>query len=466
MSTENNQQRELFASRIGFILMSAGCAIGLGNVWRFPYIVGEYGGGLFVLLYLFFLAFLGFPIMLMELSVGRAGRSTLPGALRNLQNPASRFPWAVPAKFIFVGNLILLMFYTVVTGWLVGYAVHFCSGGFNHLSADGCGDFFNSFLADPQKQIFYMVLMVEVTFLLCLGGVQKTVERSVKFMMIGLFVLLIALVIQALRLPDAMKGVDFFLRPSTANFVEKGLLETIHAAMAQAFFTLSLGIGSIAICGSYIGRDRSLSQEGVWIIVLDTFMAICSGLIVFPACAAFSVDPGEGPALIFVTLPNVFRSMSGGVVWGCVFFIFLTIAALSTLVAVFENLVAYGMDEYRWSRKKSCIIFNILLLILSLPCIFGFNLWKEFQPLGQGSTILDLEDFIVSSNLLPLGALYLTIFCTRKAGWGINNFYTELNTGKGWSFPRFYQTYLRWILPVVIVCIWLLGLLKQFGVLD
>ncbi len=465
MKTES-QGRELFASRIGFILMSAGCAIGLGNVWRFPYIVGEYGGGLFVLLYLFFLAFLGFPIMLMELSVGRAGRSTLPGALRNLQNPASRFRWEIPGHILFTGNLLLLMFYTVVTGWLIGYAVHFCTGGFNQLTVAGGSEFFCSFLASPGKQIFYMVLAVEVTFLLCLGGVQKTVERSVKIMMIGLFVLLGVLVVQALRLPNAMQGVDFFLRPSTENFVEKGFLETVHAAMAQAFFTLSLGIGSVAICGSYIGRDRSLPQEGVWIIVLDTVMAICSGLVVFPACAAFGVNPGEGPALIFVTLPNVFQSMNGGAVWGCIFFIFLTIAALSTLVAVFENLVAFGMDEYRWTRKKSCMIFNILLLILSLPCIFGFNLWKDIQPLGAGSTILDLEDFIVSSNLLPLGALCLTIFCTWKSGWGTDRFYAELNTGKGWSLPRFYQPYLRWVLPVVILSIWLLGLMKQFGFLK
>ncbi len=465
MSTEN-QPRELFASRIGFILMSAGCAIGLGNVWRFPYIVGEYGGGLFVLLYLFFLAFLGFPIMLMELTVGRAGRSTLPGAFRTLQNPSVRFRWEIPGKILFTGNLILLMFYTVVTGWLMAYAVYFCSGGFNDLSAAEYGTFFSSFLAAPGKQIFYMLIAVILTFLLCLGGVQKTVERSVKIMMIGLFLLLIVLVIQALCLPNAMQGVDFFLRPSTENFVKKGLLETVYAAMAQAFFTLSLGIGSIAICGSYIGRDRSLPQEGVWIIILDTFMAICSGLIVFPACAAFNVDPGAGPALIFVTLPNVFRNMSGGAVWGCIFFIFLTIAALSTLVAVFENLVAYGMDEYRWSRKKSCTVFGLLLAVLSLPCIFGFNIWNGIQPLGDDSTILDLEDFIVSSNLLPLGAFCLTIFCTRKAGWGMDHFYSELNTGKGWHFPRLCQGYMRWILPAVILCIWMLGLMKQFGLLK
>lgn len=460
------QQRELFASRLGFILMTAGCAIGLGNVWRFPYIVGQYGGGLFVLLYFFFLAILGFPVLLMELSLGRAGRSTYPGAFRNLQNPETRFRWSGFAYVLFAGNLILLMFYAPVTGWLLAYAVDFVRGVFNGMTPAECGAYFGSFLENPWKQIGYTVFVTVLTIVICMGGVRKTIEKSIKYMMIGLFFLLILLVVRSLSLPAAGDGVKFFLDPSLKHFVRNGVLETIHAAMAQAFFTLSLGIGSIAICGSYIGRDRSLPQEGVWITVLDTTMAICSGLIVFPACAAFKIDPGQGPALIFVTLPNVFQSMPLGAFWGSLFFLFLSIAALSTLIAVFENLAAFGIDELKWERKKSCSVFGGALLILSIPCILGFNLWKSFQPLGEGTNVLDLEDFIVSDNLLPLGALYLTLFCMNRYGWGAKDFYGELNTGIGWKFPWIVRHYLRWGLPLVILTIWAIGMLKKTGLLD
>ena len=456
------KSRELFASRIGFILMSAGCAIGLGNVWRFPYIVGKYGGGLFVLLYLFFLIVLGYPCLLMELSLGRAGRSTYPGAFRNLQDPAIRFRWAGFGHVLFSGNLLLLMFYTAVTGWLMAYAVRFLRGDFMKLDVAGCQQAFGTFLDSPGEQTFYMLLALVITVVICIGGVRKTIEKSIKLMMVGLFLLLMFLVIRSLCLPDAWDGVVFFLKPSVEAISENGFAQTLHAAMAQAFFTLSIGIGSIAVCGSYMNRDRSLPQEGLWILVLDTFMAICSGLIIFPGCASFGISPGAGPALIFVTLPNVFRDMSGGLFWGTLFFVFLSIAALSTLIAVFENLVAFGMDEFKLSRKRSCGIAGVLLAVLSMPCILGFNLWRSFQPLGKGSNILDLEDFLVSDNLLPLGALYLTIFCTNRIGWGMDPFYTEVNAGNGWHLPRMIQPYLRWGLPVVILLIWITGLAKRF----
>ncbi|MBO7146463.1 MAG: sodium-dependent transporter [Lentisphaeria bacterium] len=465
MSDPTNS-REQFASRLGFILMTAGCAIGLGNVWRFPYIAGQYGGGLFVCLYLFFLAILGFPVMMMELSLGRAGRSTFPGAFRNLQNPSSRFRWSAPAYILFAGNMILLMFYTVVTGWLFSYAIYYIDGSLQGKTAADFGMNFDKYLSSPAEQTVATMIMLFLTILVCLGGVRKTIEKVIKVMMGGLFLLLLALVVQSLTLPNAMKGVEFLLKPDLNNFLGKNIFETIHAAMAQAFFTLSLGIGSIAICGSYIHKENSLPKEGIWIMVLDTLMAICSGLIIFPCCAAYSINPNAGPPLIFITLPNVFQNMAGGRFWGILFFAFLTIAALSTLIAVFENLVAFGMEEWKLSRKKSCIGFGILLALLSLPCILGFNLWKNFHPLGKNSNVLDLEDFIVSDNLLPLGALYMTIFCMSRWGWGSDRFLEEVNTGKGWKLSRKLIPYMRYVLPVIILAIWLIGLAKRFNLLG
>ena len=455
--------RELFASRAGFILMSAGCAIGLGNVWSFSYVAGEYGGGFFVLLYLLFLAVLGFPVMLMELALGRAGRSTFPGAFRNLQPTNCKFQWYKPVYVLFSGNLILLMFYTVISGWLLIYAAKYLTGEVSKVTTAQSAAVFENLLASPIAQISGTFAGILLTVLICIGGVRKTIEKAIKIMMAGLFLLLIILIIQAMRLPDAMKGVSFFLKPNWQKFMGDGIFNTIHAAMAQAFFTLSLGVGSMAICGSYMPRGRSLANEGVWIIVLDTFAAVFSGLIIFPACAAFGINPNAGPPLIFITLPNVFANMQYGMFWGFLFFIFLAIAALSTLIAVFENLVSFGMDEWKWSRKRSCGIFAALLSIASLPCIFGFNLWKKFQPLGKGSNILDLEDFIISDNLLPLGALYITIFCMSRYGWGKENLFKEINTGKGWNFPAGLAFYCKWILPLIILLIWVIGIAKRFN---
>ena len=457
-----NSSRELFATRAGFILMTAGCAVGLGNVWRFSYITGQYGGGFFVLLYLFFLLVLGLPVMLMELAIGRAGRSTFPGAFRKLQSPQSRFAWQRPAYLLFSGNLILLMFYSVITGWLLVYSCGFLTGKFNDVTTEKCGIIFNDLLSRPLLQSVAMAVGVVLTVLVCYGGIRKTVEKVIKIMMGGLFLLLIVLVIQALSLKNSGAGVRFFLMPDFSNFMSEGLLSTVHAAMAQAFFTLSLGIGSIAVCGSYTSGEDSLLREGCWIIVLDTLVAVSSGLIIFPACAAFNIQPDAGPSLVFITLPNVFTNMPLGNMWGFLFFVFLSIAALSTLIAVFENLVAFGMDEWNWSRHRSCLIFGVILLLLSMPCILGFNLWKDIQPLGANSNILDLEDFIVSNNLLPLGALFMTIFCMNRYGWSENGFFKELNRKKCVIPNKAVMFYLRWILPLIILLIWLIGWQQKF----
>lgn len=452
-----NNEREQFASRMGFILMTAGCAIGLGNVWRFPYITGQYGGGLFVLLYWFFLVFLGFPVMMMELALGRAGRSTYPGAFQKLTLSKAKKPWYIIALILFSGSFILLSFYTVITGWLFSYTFEYLKGGANLKSG-----YFEAFLKSPGNQIFCTFVMLAATVAICLGGIRKTIEKSIKWMMGGLFFLLLVLVVKSLCLPNASAGVRFFLMPSFEKFAGNNFLETVHAAMSQAFFTLSLGIGSIAICGSYFGKERSLPNEGLWIVIFDTLVAVCAGLIIFPSCYAYNVAPGAGPSLIFITLPLVFQNMAAGWLWGSLFFLFLTIAAFSTQVAVFENLAAFGIDELKWSRKKSCTIFGLALAAASLPCIFGFNILSNFHPLGGSSNILDLEDFIVSDNLLPLGALILSIFCTRRFGWGQENFYNEINTGKGLKFPRFFGFYLKWILPLIIFSIWLIGICKRF----
>lgn len=459
----SNNTRELFASRLGFILMTAGCAIGLGNVWRFPYVAGQYGGGFFLLLYLIFLIIMGFPVMLMELALGRASRCTYPGAYRLMQNPQGRFRWQVPGHILFCGNLILLMFYSVITGWLFIYAGKYICGSLQNLAGDTPQNIFGNMLAAPVLQAGAMILAMALTVLVCAGGLRKTIERSIKIMMGGLFILLIILVIQSLRLPNAVAGIEFFLKPDWNNFIGNDIFGTIHAAMAQAFFTLSLGIGSVAVCGSYMPKNSSLAREGIWIIALDTFVAVASGLIIFPACAAFNIKPDAGPSLIFITLPRVFDSLPAGRFWGLLFFIFLAIAAFSTLVAVFENLVAFGMDQWKWSRRKSCAVYGLSVTVLSLPCILGFNIWQKFQPFGKGSNVLDLEDFIVSDNLLPLGALCLTVFCMNRFGWGKENFFAEVNTGCGLKVSGKLAGYMRYVLPAIILCIWLTGLFKRFG---
>ena len=453
-----SEKREHFATRLGFIFMTAGCAFGLGNVWRFPYVTGANGGALFVLFYIGCLVLFGLPVLMMELALGRAGQSTYPGAFEKLQNPQVRFKWKIPAYVFISGNLILLMFYSVVTGWVLFYTVKF----FIRDEKVWDPELFGRFLASPGEQTLYMAVAVIITAVICIGGVKKVIEKSIKVMMAGLFLLLGVLVFYAFTMPNASEGIKFFLAPDFSSVTVQNIPITLNAALAQAFFTLSIGIGSVSVCGSYMNKERSLFQEGLWIILLDTIVAVASGLIIFPCCAAFGVSPDAGPELIFVTLTKVFSNMQFPYFWGGLFFIFLFVAALSTLIAVFENLTAFGMDEFKWSREKSCGIFFVVLLILSMPCILGFNYWQNFEPFGKGSNILDLEDFIVSANLLPIGSLYLTLFCMYKAGWGSDNFFAEMNTGKGWKFPVWMRHYIRIVIPAVVFIVWLAGIVEKF----
>ena len=457
------KKRETLASRLGFLFLSAGCAIGLGNVWRFPYITGKYGGGAFVLLYLVFLVIFGLPIMVMEFSVGRASRKSIAKAFTELEPEGKKWHWY--SYLAVAGNYLLMMFYTTVAGWMLAYCFYTLTGQLQGLDSAGVTAFFNNgLLANPGKLLFWMFLVIIVGFSICAIGLQKGVEKATKFMMSGLFVILIVLVIRSLTLPGAKEGLSFFLKPNFKNMVSDGLGETIYAAMGQSFFTLSLGIGSMLIFGSYIEKNNSLTGESINIMLLDTAVAIMSGLIIFPAAASYNVDAGAGPGLIFITLPNIFNSMAGGRLWGTLFFIFMSFAALTTIVAVFENIVAFGMELFGLSRKKSVLINIVAVTILSIPCALGFNLLSGFTPLGDGTNVLDLEDFIVSNNLLPLGSLIFVLFCTLKAGWGWDNFIQEADIGSGIKFPKnkFIKFYVKYIIPLIIIGIFIYGYLEKF----
>lgn len=454
------KERERFGSRLGFLLISAGCAIGLGNVWRFPYIVGQYGGGAFVLVYLFFLVVMGLPIMVMEFAVGRASQKSAAASFRVLEPKGTK--WHIFSYFAIAGNYLLMMFYTTVGGWMVKYFVLMAGGQFSGLDAAQVEGQFNGMLSDPLPMVFWTFLVILVCFGVCAMGLRNGVERITKLMMSLLFVILIILCINSILLPGASEGLRFYLVPDMEKVMETGISEIIFAAMGQAFFTLSIGIGSMAIFGSYIGKDRSLTGEALSIGILDTTVALLSGLIIFPACSTYGVDVTSGPKLIFITLPNIFNNMPGGQVWGSLFFIFMSFAALSTIIAVFENILAFAMDLWGWGRKKAVAINLILVMVLSLPCILGFNLLSGFQPLGAGTTIQDLEDFIVSNNLLPLGSLVYLMFCMKRSGWGWENFIQEANQGRGLKFPRIARKYLTFILPVLILLIFIQGYLSKF----
>ena len=387
--------RERFSSRLGFILISAGCAVGLGNVWRFPYITGQYGGAAFVLVYLIFLVLLGLPIMVMEFAVGRASQKSAARSFHVLEPAGTK--WHLQGYACMAGNYLLMMFYTTVGGWMAAYIFKTLTGEFKGLDSDGVAAVFNDMLARPGYMTFWMVLVVLLSFFICSLGLQKGVERITKAMMSCLFLILLILCIRSVTLPGASEGLRFYLIPDFARFTENGVGNTIFAAMGQAFFTLSLGIGAMAIFGSYIGKDHTLTGETINICLLDTLVAFLAGLIIFPSCFAFGVDPGQGPGLVFITLPNIFNQMVGGRIFGVLFFVFMTFAAQSTIIAVFENIISFSMDLFGTSRKKTVLINGIAIILLSLPCVFGFNIWSGFQPLGAGSTIQDLEDFIVSS---------------------------------------------------------------------
>lgn len=436
---------------MGFLLISAGCAIGLGNIWRFPYITGKYGGSAFVIFYLMFLLILGLPILIMELSIGRAGRRNIAGALRKLQPDRSK--WHIFGYLSILGNVILMMFYTTVAGWSLAYFYYTVTGRFDGLTPDQVSGVFDIFLTNTPALIAWMILVVVAGFLVCSLGLQRGVERVSKIMMSTLFIMMIILVFKAVTLPGAVEGISFYLKPDFSNFGWSG----VYAAMGQAFFTLSIGIGSMAIFGSYIGKERSLTGESINIMALDTFIALMAGMIIFPACFAFNVDVGAGPGLVFVTLPNIFNQMFAGRLWGSLFFMFLSFAAMSTVIAVFENIMAFTMDEWGWNRKKAASINAVGITALSLPCALGFGPLSGLEPLGPGTVILDLEDFIISNNLLPMGALAFVLFCTHRSGWGWDSFVKEADTGEGIKFPGWIRPYVSYVLPLIILVVMVKG---------
>lgn len=440
---------------MGFILLSAGCAIGIGNVWRFPYITGLYGGGVFVLFYLFFLVIMGIPVMTMEFAVGRASRKSIIKSFTELEKPGQK--WHLHGYLGMAGNYILMMFYTTVAGWMLYYFYLMLTGKFAGKDLEQVGGMFQEMLDSPGVLTAVMAIIVVAGILICSMGLQNGVERITKVMMSLLLIIIVVLAVHSMMLEGGMEGLKFYLSPDWQRMKEVGVFETITAAMNQAFFTLSLGIGAMAIFGSYIDKKRTLLGESVNIAILDTFVAIVSGLIIFPSCFAFGISPDMGPSLIFVTLPNVFNGMAGGRIWGTLFFIFMTFAAFSTILAVFENIISCGMDLFHWSRKKSCTINLIALLILSLPCVLGYNLWSGIQPLGEGSTILDLEDFAVSNVILPIGSLCYLLFCVSRMGWGFDKYQKEANTGEGLKVPGWIRIYATYILPVLLLILIILG---------
>lgn len=453
-------QREKFSSRLGFILISAGCAIGLGNVWRFPYIVGKYGGAAFVLLYLFFLLILGLPIVIAEFAVGRASQKSVAKSFDVLEPEGTKWHWYKWGAI--AGNYLLMMFYTTIAGWMILYCVKMAKGDFAGLNAEAVQGEFVSLTQDPLLMTVCMIIIVVLCFTICAGGLQNGVERITKVMMLCLLGLMIVLAVHSVFLEGGQEGIIFYLKPDFHRLVEAGLGEAVFAAMGQAFFTLSIGIGALAIFGSYIGKERRLTGEAISVTVLDTFVALMAGFIIFPACFAYGVEAGTGPSLIFITLPNVFNAMAGGRIWGFCFFLFMSFAAISTVVAVFENIMSFTMDMTGCSRKKAAICNGIAIVILSMPCILGFNVLSGFEPLGAGSNILDLEDFIVSNNILPLGSLVYLLFCTTKYGWGFDKFAEEANSGEGIRLPKAVRGYMTWILPLIVLLIFVQGYVSKF----
>ena len=449
-------KRESFKSRLGFILISAGCAVGIGNVWKFPYVTGQNGGGIFVLFYLLFLIVVGVPVLTMEFAVGRASQKSVVGCYQELEKKGSK--WHLHGYVALFGNYVLMMFYTTVSGWMLSYFYRFLRNDFKGLGPEAVAGEFSGMLADPYGMAFWMAVIVIGGFLICSFGLQAGVEKISKPMMIGLLLLIVVLAFHSVALDGGMEGLKFYLVPDWGKVEKSGLVNVIIAAMNQAFFTLSLGIGAMEIFGSYMSREHTLLGESLRIAVLDTFVAIVSGLIIFPACFAYGVDPGAGPELIFITLPNVFSSMPGGNIWGSLFFLFMTFASFSTIIAVFENIIACCMDKWKISRRKASVINGILLLIASLPCVLGYNVWSSFQPRGAGSAVLDLEDFIVSNLLLPAGSLIFLLFCVTRWGWGFDRYLEEANAGAGVKIPRFLKGYVTWVLPCVILIILILGL--------
>lgn len=455
-------ERERFGSRLGFILVSAGCAIGLGNVWRFPYITGEYGGAAFVVLYLIFLVIFALPVLVMEFAAGRASQRSIARSYDELEPEGGkwhRFKWVGLA-----GNYLLMMFYTVVAGWMLAFMVKSAMGEFNGASTEHVASVFGQLLADPVQMTIYMLIIVAIGVITTRAGLKNGVERVTKVMMVALFVVLVALCVRAVTLPGAEEGLEFYLMPDFGKLFAGNTPaeqwatfgDAVYAALGQAFFTVSVGMGSMAIFGSYIGKDRRLTGEAVRVGVLDTLVALMAGLVIFPSCFAFGVEPASGPSLVFITLPIVFNAMPLGQLWGTLFFLFMSFAALSTVIAVFETIMAFSMDQWGVRREKACLVNGALIALLSIPCVLGFNVLSGVAIPGIGD-IQSIEDFLVSNNILPLGGLFLVMFVTSKRGWGWKNFLAEADTGEGLRFPAWSYRYMKYALPVGIVIIFVLG---------
>lgn len=449
-------KRDQFQSRLGFLLVSAGCAIGIGNVWKFPFVTGQNGGGIFVLFYLLFLIIMGIPVLTMELAIGRSSRQSAVKGYKTLERPGSKFH--IHGWFCAIGCYLLMMYYTTVSGWMLGYFFKFLTGTFTSgMSKDAVSGVFSAMLANPAEMTLWMAITVIAGFLIVAQGLQNGLERISRVMMVSLLCLIVVLAIHSLTLKGGMAGLQFYLLPSLTRAEEAGLGNVINAAMNQSFFTLSLGIGAMEIFGSYMSKDRTLASEAGWICVLDTFVAIVSGLIIFPACSAFGVQADAGPSLIFITLPNVFVNMAFGRLWGALFFLFMSFASFSTVIAVFENLNATLTDNFGITRRKASFINLIVVLLASLPCVLGFNVWSNFTIAGKG--VLDIEDFLVSNLFLPLGSLVMVLFCSYRFGWGFDNYQKEANTGKGVRIPSFLKYYFRFGLPVLVLVILIKGLI-------
>lgn len=458
-------EREKLGSRLGFILLSAGCAIGIGNVWKFPYVAGQNGGGIFVVIYLLFLVIMGIPVLSMEFSMGRSSQSS-PVRMYHKLKPNKK-AWRAHGYASLAGNILLMMFYTSVTGWMIQYFVYMVSGKFDNVTNDASqteyvSGVFSDMLSNPWMLILFMGIVVAVGFIVCSFNMQRGLEKVTKVMMIALLGLIIVLAIHSFTLDGAKEGLAFYLLPSLERVKNVGLINVIVAAMNQAFFTLSLGIGAMAIFGSFIGKERTLLGEGINVASLDTFVAIMSGLIIFPACFTYDVSVDADPNLIFVTLPHVFMNMAGGRIWGSLFFLFMSFAALSTIFAVFQNILSCVQEITNFSKVKTCILCGIGIFVLSIPCVLGFNVLSSFQPLGSGTGVLDLEDYIVSNILLPVGSLIVTIFCTQKLGWGFNKYMDEANQGKGVKVKKWMRFYMSYILPVIIGIIAVISIISPF----
>ena len=450
-------QRERLGSRLGFILLSAGCAIGVGNVWKFPYMVGQYGGGAFVLLYLLFLLCMGVPVLTMEFAVGRAAQKS-PVLIHSTLVPDKK-PWHLHGVIAFIGNWLLMMFYTTVAGWMLRYFVATATGELAGMNTEQVGAFFGQIQSSPLSMVAYATIVVVLGFGISSMGLQGGVERVTKFMMIALIVIMMVLAVNSIFMEGGSEGLAFYLIPDFSRMAEVGIREVVVGAMTQSFFTLSLGMGGMAIFGSYINKDRALMGEAVNVAALDTFVALCSGLIIFPACFAYGVEANSGPPLIFITLPNIFNNIPMGRLWGSLFFVFMSFAALTTVLGVFELIISCTIDLFGWSRKKACLINGTLMFFLAMPCALGFNVLSFIQPLGEGSVIMDLEDFIVSNLILPGGSLAFIVFCTTRYGWGWDKFTAEANEGRGLKVARWMRPYCTFILPVIVGAILLVGLI-------